>query len=159
MSRIHLETLIEAPAHICFDLARNIGFHVAASCRSGEKAIEGVTSGPIGLGETVTWEARHFMTRQRMTSKIVEFDRPNVFADEMQRGAFHHWRHTHRFLVEGNATRMIDEVDCASPLGFIGSAVDFLILNRYMKSFLLEHNAFLKAFAELQVSLLHKVNS
>lgn len=148
MSTIHLETLIRAPAPVCFDLARNIDFHLAASRRSGERAVNGVTSGLIGDGETVTWEGRHFLIRFHLTSRIIRFDFPNLFADEMQSGPFNRWRHTHRFVAEGDQTRMIDDVEFASPLGIAGRLVDYLILNRYMTNFLLEHNSLLKKYAE-----------
>src|SRR2546430_13616299 len=35
-----------------------------------------VTSGLLGPGDVVTWEARHFGVRQRLTVKITAFDRP-----------------------------------------------------------------------------------
>jgi len=83
-----------------------------------------------------------------MTSRIVEFDFPNMFADEMQRGAFHHWRHTHRFTQHGGVTTMHDDVDFASPFGLIGHMTDVLFMRNYMRRLLLGHNAFLKNLAE-----------
>lgn len=150
MAQIQLETRINAPIEVCFDLARNIDAHVAAAGKSGERAVAGVTSGLINLGETVTWEATHFGVRQRLTSKIVAFDRPRMFADEMQRGAFKRWHHTHRFESNAKGTLMRDEVNFASPFGFIGRIVDALILKQYMTNLLLAHNAYIKNAAEQQ---------
>ena len=148
MARFQLETIIAAPIELCFDLARNIDVHLAAATARGQKAIAGTTSGLIGLGETVTWEGRYLLLRRQMTSRIVEFDFPHMFADEMQRGAFHHWRHTHRFMQVGAGTRMHDDVDFASPLGPIGYVTDVLFMRNYMRKLLLGHNAFLKYLAE-----------
>ena len=148
MATIHLETSIRAPVELCFDLARNIDVHTAAATDSGERAVAGVTSGMIGLGEEVTWEATHFGVRQRLTSRIVAFDRPRTFTDEMQRGAFKRWRHTHLFEPHGATTLMIDEVDYASPLGALGWVVDALYLRDYMTRLLLAHNDYIKRLAE-----------
>jgi hypothetical protein len=53
-------TMIDAPPDVVFDLSLDIDAHLASMARSGERAIAGVTTGQIGLGEEVTWRARHF---------------------------------------------------------------------------------------------------
>lgn len=68
MSKIEINTLIEADVEICFDLARDIDFHKESLKHSHEKAVAGKTSGLIGLGEWVTWEAKHLGIKQRLTS-------------------------------------------------------------------------------------------
>ncbi|MGH9902932.1 MAG: SRPBCC family protein [Pyrinomonadaceae bacterium] len=148
MSFIRLETFIRAPAEICFDLARDIGVHMAAPTASADRAVAGVTSGPVGLGDEVTWEGTHFGVRQRLTSRIVAFDRPRMFADEMRRGAFKRWRHTHLFEPQAGGTLMTDEVEFASPLGPVGAVVDALVLKNYMTRFLRAHNGNIKKLAE-----------
>lgn len=152
MPLIHLETFIHAPIELCFDLARSIDVHTAAAEETDEHAVAGVTSGMMQLGDTVTWEATHFGLRQRLTSKLTAFDRPHLFTDEMQQGAFHHWRHTHRFEAGNGGTTMFDDVDFASPLGALGKLVDILVLKNYMTRFLVKHNAYIKRIAETQVS-------
>jgi ligand-binding SRPBCC domain-containing protein len=148
MARFQLETIIAAPIELCFNLARNIDVHLAAATGRGQRAIAGTTSGLIGLGETVTWEGRYLLLRRQMTSRIVLFDFPNMFADEMQCGAFHHWRHTHRFTQFRGVTTMHDDVDFASPFGLIGYMTDVLFMRNYMRKLLLGHNGFLKNLAE-----------
>jgi len=64
---------------------------------SGERAIDGVTTGIIGLGETVTWRARHFGITWTMTTTISELDRPNRFVDRQRRGPFEEFIHEHTF--------------------------------------------------------------
>lgn len=53
-------TRIGAPVEVVLDLSLDIDAHMASMAHSGERAIGGVTSGLIGLGEEVTWRARHF---------------------------------------------------------------------------------------------------
>lgn len=50
MATITLETRINAPAGVCFDLSRNIDMHTASMKKSKEKAVAGVTSGLIEEG-------------------------------------------------------------------------------------------------------------
>ncbi len=78
-------TELAAPVPVIFDLSRSIDLHLESMVASGERAIAGVTSGLICGGEEVTWEARHFGVTWRMTSRIVEFDPPRRFIDEMVR--------------------------------------------------------------------------
>lgn len=148
MPLIRLETFVAAPRELCFDLSRDLDVHMASSDGTQERAVAGVTSGMVELGDTVTWEARHLGVRQRLTSKIVAFERPRLFIDVMLRGAFRRWHHTHLFEAREAGTLMIDLVDYASPLGPLGWLVDKLYLENYMRRFLLKRNAYIKQVAE-----------
>lgn len=148
MPLICLETLIAAPAERCFDLSRDVEAHVGSTSDTHERAVGGITTGLIGLGDEVTWEAVHFGVRQRLTSKITRYERPTMFVDEMVRGAFHSFVHEHRFVVEGEQTRMIDRFSYRAPLGPLGSLADVLFLERYMRRLLEKRAAFLKLAAE-----------
>lgn len=145
MPKIQLETFVAAPIELCFALSLNVQMHEAAG---HGRAVAGVTQGQLHLGDTVTWEAVHFGVRQRLTSKIVAYERPEMFVDEMQSGAFARWRHTHRFKTLDGGTSVVDEVDYASPLGLLGKIADALFLKNYMTRFLLHHNAHFKRIAE-----------
>src|SRR5437867_5475060 len=93
MPIIYLETMMDAPIERCFDVARSIDLHQGSAAKTSERAIAGVTSGLIGPGQTVTWEAVHFGIRQRLTTRITEYRRPYLFTDEMVRGAFRSFVH------------------------------------------------------------------
>lgn len=149
---------ISAPIELCFNLARDIDLHTMTVWKhTKEKAIDGVTSGPIGLGQTVTFEATHFLIRQRLTSKITEFVEPYVFVDEMQKGAFKRLRHVHEFIEVEGKTRMVDTLYFEAPLGWLGKMVEILILKKYMQRFLEYRNQELKKYAEqLKPTLDHR---
>lgn len=148
MPVIKLETFINAPAARCFDLARDIDVHTTNDSPFKHRAVAGTTSGLIGLDETVTWEAAFFGVPQRMTSKIVAFEPPRTFTDEMQRGPFKRWRHTHIFEATAGGTLMSDYIDYASPLGPLGAAFDALYLKSFLTRFIVAHNADIKRLAE-----------
>ncbi len=105
----------------------------------------------LQLGDEVTWEATHLYVRQRLTSRITAFERPHMFTDEMQSGAFKHLRHKHTFEARDGGTFLIDELDFASPFSVIGNIVDWLFLENYMKRFLVLHNDYIKNLAERMV--------
>jgi len=146
---IHLETRIAAPPERCFDLARSVDLHMGSLAHTGERAVAGVTEGMMGPGDSVTWEARHFGLRWRLTSRITDFDQPRHFADEQERGPFARFRHVHTFtrLDDGN-TLMTDESDFDAPFGPLGVIANALFLTRYMRRLLTARNAYLKHVVE-----------
>ncbi|RZJ68017.1 MAG: cell division protein [Flavobacterium sp.] len=149
MPVIFLETYINAPIEEVFDLSRSIDLHKISTAHTNEEAVAGKTSGLIGMGESVTWRARHFGITQHLTSKITAYNRPNFFADEMVKGAFKKFRHEHKFAVaENGATVMTDIFNYTSPLGILGRLADRLFLKNYMEALLKERNRIVKDYAE-----------
>lgn len=149
VASIRLETIIEAPAAACFDLSASVDAHTASMSASGERAVGGVTSGVMRLGDTVTWRARHFGIVFRLTAVITEHEYPSRFVDVQQRGPFRRWRHQHSFqALEAGQTRMTDDVEFQSPLGLLGRAVDRLVLGRYLTRVLQQRNAWLRQTLE-----------
>lgn len=148
MPKIELKTEIKADKEIVFDLSRSIDLHKISTEQTKEEAIKGKTSGLIGKGEWVTWRAKHFGFYQTLTSRIVEFERPDHFVDEMVKGAFKSFRHQHYFTKSDFGTLMIDYFEYKSPLGFLGNLADSLFLEKYMKKLLEKRNQTIKEFAE-----------
>jgi ligand-binding SRPBCC domain-containing protein len=146
---IRLETIILAPIGDCFELSLSVAAHPASMGSSGERAVAGVTSGALKLGDTVTWQARHLGIRFSMTSAITEYDYPRRFVDEQQRGPFQRWWHEHTFTEEDSRrTLMVDAVRFRSPLGPLGDLADRLVLERYMAHLLRQRNTWLKQALE-----------
>lgn len=148
MPQFVLETRINAPAETCFDLMRDIRLHTETTTETNEKAVAGVTEGKIGLGQTVTFEGTHFGFRQRLTVKVVEFDRPRLFVDEMTEGSFKAFRHVHEFSAQGGGTLMRDTLIWTSPFGILGKIVDKLLLEPHLRKLVQTRNARLKEIAE-----------
>ena len=69
MPQIHITTFISAPPERVFDLSRNISLHKISTKDTHEEAIGGVTSGVIGLNETVTWQAKHLGKKEDHAGK------------------------------------------------------------------------------------------
>lgn len=148
MTKIVLHTKINAPIETVFDCARSIDAHMESATQTKEKAIAGVTSGLIGLGETVTWKGKHFGFWIRHKSRITEFTAPGYFTDEMEHGLFRSFRHEHYFSVTDGITTMTDHLYYETPFGVFGKLFDWLLLQNHMTQFLLKRNAHLKQIAE-----------
>jgi ligand-binding SRPBCC domain-containing protein len=148
MPIIMLSTKIHAPIEVCFDLARSIEMHLQSTEATRERAVGGVTHGLLGLNQEVTWEATHFGIRQRLTSRITAFDRPNYFRDSQVCGPFRRFDHDHTFTIEAGAVIMRDVFDYESPLGLLGRCADWFFLRGYMARFLRKRAEAIRRVAE-----------
>ena len=148
MPSIHLTTFIAAPAERVFDLCRSIELHRKSMTHTGEEAVAGTTNGLIGLGETVTWKAKHLYKKRILKSKITAMTRPLSFTDEMVAGDFKSLKHEHHFKSIGNGTLMIDLFNFESPWGRLGKWANALFLTNYMKKLLDQRNKVIKEYAE-----------
>ena len=143
MVRFDAETLMPVDAATAFDLSLSIDAHLGSFEHSGEQAVGGVTAGLIGLGEFVTWRARHFGITWTMTSTITEWDRPRCFVDEQRKGPFKSFRHEHLFEPVAHGTRLVDHVEFQAPLGPLGRVAERLVLARYLRRLIDVRNTFL----------------
>ncbi len=148
MPIIMVSTEIKADAEVCFDLSRSVEAHLASTAGTGERAVAGVTSGLLGLGDQVTWRARHLGVVQHLSSQITAFDRPRHFRDEMVQGVFARLAHDHYFEQIASGTLMRDVLDYTSPLGRLGRMVDAVYLRAYLGRFLAGRALALKQLAE-----------
>ena len=76
MPVIRLETRIAAPVDYCFDLALDVDLHQQSAAASRERAVAGVLSGKMEIGDTVTWRATHFGVPFRLAWRITDSIRP-----------------------------------------------------------------------------------
>jgi len=147
--RIELATDIAAPRERCFDLARSIDLHLLSTGPTGEKAIAGVTSGLIGLGQEVTWQGRHLGFRITHQSRITQYQRPDHFQDRMVAGRFRHFCHDHYFEQTGpENTTMRDSLEFEAPMGFLGRIVETMLLKTHLRELLERRNECIKRVAE-----------
>jgi ligand-binding SRPBCC domain-containing protein len=146
VSSFTVVTRARVPVERLFDQSLSIDAHIESMARSGERAVAGVTSGLIGLGETVTWSARHFGWRFRMTSEITALERPRHFVDEQVRGPFRSFRHEHRFETHDQQTVMTDVLTIASPV--LGRLAERWVLLPYLRRLIRQRNDVLVRAAE-----------
>lgn len=149
MTEIIIETNIEAPVELCFDLARDVSAHAQSAGFSGERLVApGRLTGLLEVGDLVCFEGRHFGIRQRFCARITEVERPHRFVDEMVQGLFTWLTHVHDFAPQGNGTVMRDVLRWRAPLGPLGRIADVLFLKRHMSWFVTTKQQHLKEIAE-----------
>jgi ligand-binding SRPBCC domain-containing protein len=138
-------TQVNAPVELCFKLAVSIDLQKAAT---GLKAIDGITSGLIGPGETVTWQGRGSIGK--FTHKnLIEVWRPyNYFRVIMVDGPFAAYEHEHHFAPMNDGTRVRSEIRFATAKGLLGRISEKLFLRKRMEKLLKQQNALLKSVAE-----------
>ena len=148
MTTIYLLTEINATINEVFNLARSIDIHKESTANSKETAISGVTSGLINKGETVTWRGKHFGIYLTHTSIISEMEPPTHFIDEMIKGQFKSFKHTHTFYLQDGKTIMEDKIEYETPFGIFGKIFDKIMLKNHLTVFIKERNEFIKKIAE-----------
>jgi ligand-binding SRPBCC domain-containing protein len=132
------------PPAEAFDLSLSVEAHLASMADSRERAIgRGAASDLLGLGDEITWRARHFGLPWRLTSRITEFNRPRRFIDEQVRGPFHRFRHEHLFAPVDGGSRMTDIVEFEAPAGWLGRLAERLVLASYLRTLIEERNRYL----------------
>ncbi|MGM7667195.1 SRPBCC family protein [Microbacterium sp. A93] len=142
-STFTVETISFHPVERLFEVSLNIDEHLGSMADSGERAIGGVTTGAIQLGETVTWRARHFGVWFTMTSQITEHEWPRRFVDEQIAGPFRSFRHVHEYRTVGRTAVMTDTITLASPV--FGRLAEKLVLVPYLRRLIRQRNRHLLA--------------
>lgn len=139
-------TLLATTPEEAFDVSLDVDFHLESFRESGEQVVGGTKAGTMGLGDVVTWRARHFGVWWTMTSTITAFDRPHSFVDEQKKGPFKRFHHLHTFeLTSDGKTRMSDFVTFEAPLGPLGKIAERVALARYLPKLIDLRNAELEA--------------
>jgi ligand-binding SRPBCC domain-containing protein len=141
-------TLLPLPPDEAFDLGLSIDAHLDSMAWSDERAVAGVRTGLIGLGEFVTWRARHFGVTWTMTSEVTEWDRPHRFVDEQQHGPFKSFWHEHLFSPCPGGTEVVDHVRFEAPLGPLGWIAEQAVLKRYLPRLIRARNDFMLEAAQ-----------
>ena len=143
---MELITKVRASPDAVFHACLDVGMHTRSMEQSAERAIAGATTGVLAAGDVVTWQARHFGIRWRMTVRITGYQRPRRFVDEQVSGPFRRWRHEHHFTpdpLDPACTIMRDVIEFTAPVGAAGAVVSALVLRPYLRRLIARRNAFL----------------
>lgn len=85
--------------------------------------IRSVEPEPVRKGTIIRYSLRWRIFPIRWTTEIMAWEPPYRFIDLQLKGPYKLWHHEHRFVAEGNSTRIIDEVTYGLPLGVAGRVV------------------------------------
>jgi len=76
---------------------------------------------PVQKGTLIRYALRWRIFPIRWTTEITEWEPPHRFVDLQLKGPYKLWHHEHRFISEGDGTRITDEVQYMLPFGILGS--------------------------------------
>lgn len=148
---IEVVSVIGAAPGTVFGLEVDVDVHAASLHGSQETATTSTGRRRLALGDEVTFRARHFGVRWRMTGRITVYQPPYCFVDEQIRGPFRALRHEHYFeSLSGSGTQMTDRMAITAPLGPIGAFVAPILLAPYLRRLLIRRAAHTKHLAESQ---------
>lgn len=85
---------------------------------------------PVQRGTLIRYSLRWRVFPIRWTTEIVNWEPPHRFVDIQLKGPYQLWRHEHRFVAEGNSTRIRDEVQYQLPFGVLGRLAHALKVKR-----------------------------
>lgn len=74
----------------------------------------------VTLGSRITIQGSKFGIPQKIVSEVTAFEEGKFFTDTQVTGPFGRLVHTHRVEPDGDGSRLIDEIDYASPGGLTG---------------------------------------
>ena len=89
-----------------------------------------VDPAPVRKGTLINYSLRWRIFPIHWTTEIIEWQPPHKFVDVQLKGPYKLWHHEHRFIPEGNGTRIIDEVQYQLPFGVFGSIAHSLKVKR-----------------------------
>ena len=75
---------------------------------------------------------------------------PTQFIDEMIKGRFKSFKHTHTFYLQDGKTIMEDKIEYETPFGIFGKIFDKIMLKNHLTVFIKERNEYIKNLAEKQ---------
>jgi len=110
----------------------------------GEEAVDGVVTGLIGEGETVTFLGRHFGMRRQHTIRVATVRPYSYFRDVMVAGTFPRFEHDRHFAPMDDGTRIRDEIHFSTGWG----PLKRILARRRLTDFLMERNSVIKRVAE-----------
>ncbi len=85
---------------------------------------------PVEKGTVIQYKLRLRGFPVRWTTEILEWNPPFGFVDFQKSGPYRLWHHTHRFIADGENTRIMDEVRYDLPFGLIGRLAHLLMVRR-----------------------------
>lgn len=96
--------------------------------------------GPLTLGAEPIIRVPVGPFRARFVAAIRELEPGHRFVDEQVSGPFGRWRHEHRFIDEGDGTRLRDNIEYAMPLAPLGDIAAGLIRRDLEQLFRFRHH-------------------
>ena len=84
-------------------------------------------------GARIDYAIRWMRLPLRWRTLITEYEPPNSFVDEQEKGPYTRWRHRHTFTEALGGTLVEDVVRYSLPLGLLGVAAHDMVVGRQLR--------------------------
>ncbi len=91
------------------------------------------TDREVREGTRISYTLRWQIFPMRWESRITEYRENDMFADEMLRGPYKRWYHTHRFREIKDGVEMRDRVEYVLPFGPLGQIAHAVMVRRQLR--------------------------
>jgi deoxyribodipyrimidine photo-lyase len=88
----------------------------------------------VQLGTRIRYTIHWLGLPMRWESRIARYEQNQCFADEMLRGPYRSWFHTHTFRAVPHGIEVHDRVEYSLPLGPLGSLVHRIMVRRQLEA-------------------------
>ena len=133
LHHLHAEMLVDRPIDGVFSFfsrAENLGRITPRSLGFALSSTE--TEMRVGL--EIDYRVRPMLgIPLKWRSRITEYDPPHAFSDLQIKGPYRSWTHRHAFVVDGEGTRVTDDVEYSLPLGPLGSIAHGLVVRQQLE--------------------------
>ena len=86
----------------------------------------------VRAGTEIAYRLKWYGLPMSWRSRISEYARNELFVDEVLRGPYKTWSHTHLFREVPDGVELEDIVECELPLGPLGDAVHSAVVGRQL---------------------------
>jgi len=94
--------------------------------------VRSTTNQQVREGTRITYSMRWLGVPVRWQSLIARYRKNEMFADEMLRGPYRSWYHTHEFEEVPGGVAMMDRVEYELPLGWLGRVAHTVMVRRQL---------------------------
>lgn len=96
--------------------------------------VDSSTDEVVKQGTRIRYTIRWLGLPMRWESLIAKYEKDSEFTDQMLRGPYKSWYHTHSFTQVPEGVRMCDRVEYELPLGWLGSVAHALMVRRQLNA-------------------------
>lgn len=134
---IEIETLLEAPLEICFNITRNSKDITDSIPPLKNAVIDSTLVNHVALGDRFYIDFSYFKDTLSFTTKynVIEFVPPLKFSEELTSKIFKEFKYTHEFKQSGNQTLMVDRIEYKMSFGILGKKLNEKFMDEFLRQF------------------------
>ena len=148
MADLEVTTTLPCGIERAYDLLTSVSTHERAMERYGETVVHAPPDDTLVEGDRITRRTSHFGMSLTRTTAIVAATPPLSFREEQVDGPFASFSHVHEFeRIDDDHTLVDDQIDYELPWGPLGTLLDRVYVEGYLRRVVRERNRKLERLA------------